>query len=614
MIGAGQMWTKTAGRRTAKPTVNFSAPRSAPWLCALLVTCACATTETPSTKEADQARIVFVLARQRADLGELALAVSTPGSPSYGEYWSVEAIASAYGASADSIARTDQTLRGVGAAPELDVTGTFMSAILTETQATTLFGNGLVAAVPPELDGAVTVVLGLSTFRAPPQPNGPPFPAPTAKNVTATVPWPAWTRASGTHPPCPSKDSAHCTSGFSNPAPQLEQTAFSPLQLRTAYGFDATHLTGTGRSAVVLQWGGLVAPSDMRAYEEGIGIPRVNLHQVRLDNAPGQPGGNGEATLDVQTIAGLAPGLERITLINGWGAPQGKWDAYNPIVYSSALDVNHTGGVLTDVISSSWGQCELGWSEQALETVEVILQTAAAAGVTVVVAAGDQGSAGCVSRTPPFTDTEQAVVYPGSSRWTTSAGGTSLQLNANNTIREAPVWNSWPLRLNEELPGLCHTPPCRPWPVWAGGGGMSAVFEKPSWQDGVNAGPARVVPDVAFSASAYPGVLIHRQGAWAGRGDGTSQAAPTFAAVTLVANEAAADAGLPRLGFANPLIYHLGEHSPDIYWDVVEGDNRIGNNDERFDNPCCVAKEGWDAASGWGIPLVDRLIQARSAL
>src|SRR6185369_11448193 len=114
-------------------------------------------------------------------------------------------------------------------------------------------------------------------------------------------------------------------------------------------------------------------------------------------------------------------------------------------------------------------------------------------------------------------------------------------------------WNDWPLQLDRTLPH-CDTPPCRPVPVWAGGGGRSIVFERPPWQvgPGVDLDGSRQVPDLAFLGDIYPATLLHFRGKWSGEGNGTSQATPIFAAMSTMLNQHALSAGRPRIGFVNP--------------------------------------------------------------
>ena len=79
--------------------------------------------------------------------------------------------------------------------------------------------------------------------------------------------------------------------------------------------------------------------------------------------------------------------------------------------------------------------------------------------------------------------------------------------------------------------------------------------------------------------------------------------------MTLLLNESAIDGGRSRIGFAAPLLYALARREPPTLIDVVDGDNVIGDNAERFAVDCCFAGPGYDLASGLGTPLVDRIAQ-----
>jgi kumamolisin len=469
--------------------------------------------------------------------------------------------------------------------------------------------------VPAELAGAVTGIVG--TFRSEaalalrlPEPRH------GAQAIESSERWPSWSKGSGTPASCPDyADPERCSNDFPNPGPPQDFRSFTPDQLRTAYRIEPTGLTGRGRTAVVIEFGQMVAESDIDAYTDGLGLPRLPLHQVLVDDR-GLPLDVGfEATLDVETLAGIAPELERLTLLAAYRHTDGAWLTYWPILFSKALDAGMTGGKLTDVVSASWIlACEHDLPDFSLvDALEAIFQTAAAAGVTVAVALGDQGSTACVPRTPPFAQTFLSVGYPGSSPWVTSVGATNLLLEHDNDIREIQSWNDWPLQLDRVLKDVgCHTPPCRPQPVWAGGGGRSVVFDRPPWQVGrgvERAGP-RQVPDLAFVGDIYPGTLLHLNGRWKGEGNGTSQATPIFAGIALMLNEAGAGAGRPRIGFASPLLYRLATKERRVFVDVVHGNNIIGDNEHRFDVDCCFAHPGYDLTSGWGSLLIDRALDA----
>lgn len=564
---------------------------------------------TPPTALTAKVRTVFVLERQQDDLADFVEAVSTPGSPQYQQYLTVEAVANTYGASDATIAALRTFLVDLGDDFEVDSTRTVMRGDIRPDDVRRILGSetkGTNAEVPAGLAGIVTSVHG-AFYNL----HGDPAPkfrhhsgGSSAGDGQTFAPddWPARNMGSGTHD-CPAREVSSCYNVFQNPGPPYAYQSFDPSQLQTAYGVESIGLTGSGTSAVVLEWGEQVAASDIQAYAAGLGYDEVTLNQIQGSGSPSTSVGL-EATIDVETIVGMAPGLTQITLINGAGD---NFISDASELYSMALDRSNTNGILTDVISVSYGACEdewlnsagteLGSGGQALMTV---LQSAGAAGVTVVVSTGDQGSSGCSSRTPPYTNTLQAVVHPASSPYVTAAGGASIDLNSENEIVTAVPWNNWGLQLDVATQASsCTTPPCRPYPVWAGGGGISELFNVPTWQTSVNSGSdsGRGMPDLVYLSDVYPAVTLYFQGGWVGEGNGTSQAAPTFAAMVMLLNQSLGE----RVGLVNPALYSLGADTPSAYFDITTGDNIIGNQFEQFKVSCCAASAGYDFASGWGI-------------
>jgi subtilase family serine protease len=174
----------------------------------------------------------------------------------------------------------------------------------------------------------------------------------------------------------------------------------------------------------------------------------------------------------------------------------------------------------------------------------------------------------------------------------TSLGGTQLHLDARGH-RTAPdnVWN------DQALFGTAA----------AGGGGLSHVFARPSYQQSV----ARVVdhrrgtPDISMSAAVDGGVLVYI-GFTGGDGitpgywifGGTSEASPEFAGVVAIATQRAHH----RLGLLNPRLYALGaEHAPGIV-DVTRGNNTVTfhQDGKKYTVPGFSARPGYDLASGLG--------------
>ena len=64
----------------------------------------------------------------------------------------------------------------------------------------------------------------------------------------------------------------------------------------------------------------------------------------------------------------------------------------------------------------------------------------------------------------------------------------------------------------------------------------------------------------------------------------------------------AREQGLPRVGFAPPLLYAMATRYPTAFVDVTLGSNAI------YDAvPCCRARGGYDLASGLGSPRADTI-------
>ena len=198
-------------------------------------------------------------------------------------------------------------------------------------------------------------------------------------------------------------------------------------------------------------------------------------------------------------------------------------------------------------------------------------QDAAALGVTICAASGDNGSG------DGLTDGANHVDFPASSPHILACGGTRLQ-STKGAITSETVWN-------DGANG------------GAGGGGFSTQFPLPAWQIGVTppAGLGRGVPDVSGDADPETGynVLVDGEASVIG---GTSAVAPLWSGLITLLNQ---KLGKP-LGFVQPLLYALPASSKAIN-DITQGSNGAYS-----------AGPGWDAASGLGSPSGENLLAALS--
>ena len=353
---------------------------------------------------------------------------------------------------------------------------------------------------------------------------------------------------------------------------------YTPAALAAHYDFPSGD--GSGQVVGILEFGGGYFEQDLRQF---CGLTRTGVPTVRPVSVDGTPtnardGAEGEVMLDVEVVAGACPGSTIVLYFAAW-SEQG-WIA--------ALDAAiHDTGNSPGVLSASWGYAEDAdiWSAAAMTQVNQSLKDAAYLGITVCVAAGDDGSSDAVE------DGHAHVDFPASSPYVLSVGGTTITSRDGKLVDVA-----W-----KEGDGL------RADSGGSTGGGVSAVFPRPDWQRSipivsVNPGSiaGRVVPDLAANAdwNASPYLLVVDGSAQPN--GGTSAAAPLVAALVTLIN---ADRNGRRLGYVTPLLYQPaspgGPPAPAGSagcTDVTTGDNvtdKLGGYS---------AGTGFDAVSGWGVP------------
>jgi kumamolisin len=336
------------------------------------------------------------------------------------------------------------------------------------------------------------------------------------------------------------------------------QSSYTPVQVGQLYGFPPGY-DGAGQTVAIVELGGGFATSDLAAYFAGLGLPVPAVSAVGVDgavNQPGQdPGGaDGEVLLDIEVVGALAPGAG-IVVYFAPNTDQGFVDAVS--------DATHAAPTPT-ALSISWGGPESGWATASRAALDAALADAAALGVSVTVAAGDNGSNDGTAA--PMVD------FPASSPHVLGCGGTSLQTRAGTgagpAISAEVVWD-------DTATGGGAT-----------GGGVSAGFPVPAWQQGLTADgtplTGRGVPDVAGDADPATGYQVRVDGTAEVIG-GTSAVAPLWAA--LIARLAQAHGG--PLGLVNPLLY---AHASALR-DITSGGNGA-----------YTATTGWDPCTGLGSP------------
>ena len=355
--------------------------------------------------------------------------------------------------------------------------------------------------------------------------------------------------------------------------------SYTPPQLGQAYAFPAG-TDGAGQTLAIIELGGGYAQSDLDTYFAGLGMATPAVGAVGVDGATNTggkdpQGADGEVLLDIEVAGALAPQAS-IVVYFAPNTDRGFLDAVATAVHATPTPA---------ALSISWGQSEDAWTAQARTALDQAFVDAAALGVTVCVASGDNGSSDAQ------TDGGVHVDFPASSPHALGCGGTSLRLSAAGAPPQETVWNDGASR-------------------GATGGGVSDAFGLPSWQNGVGVparagsggtagtpGTGRGVPDVAGDADPATGyqVLVDGKAVVIG---GTSAVAPLWAALVC------------RL--TQGLGHRLGLLQPAIYAGATAGTTPLGFRDiTTGSNGAYTAGPGWDACTGLGVPsgqqLLDRL-------
>jgi kumamolisin len=351
---------------------------------------------------------------------------------------------------------------------------------------------------------------------------------------------------------------------------------FYPAELAAIYAFPDGN--GQGQTVGLLEFGGGYFADDLATFCQNAQIqtPTVKAISVNNTSTSQKDGAEGEVMLDVEVVAGVCPAATIVVYFSTFD--EGGW--------VSAIDtaVHDKTNPLT-VLSVSWGYAEDatgGWSAGAIDAINDTLQAAALLGVTICVAAGDDGSDDEVG------DGHAHVDFPSSSPYVLAVGGTTLQAKGGVAVKET-AWKDGD-GLRKDNGGST-------------GGGVSVHFPRAAWQTvkiaSVNPGSidGRVVPDVAADASANTGywTVVDGQGGVSG---GTSAAAPLWAA--LIARINASLGGGASVGYLTPLLYQPVGSGPSLgstgCRDITSGDNSTASIGGYTAGP------GYDAVTGWGVP------------
>jgi hypothetical protein len=292
-----------------------------------------------------------------------------------------------------------------------------------------------------------------------------------------------------------------------------------------------------------------------------------------------------EATLDVTRAGGTAQNAQLLLVV--------ATDASGGIE-TDAQYLVQTSPAPVQVMSISFGACELDGGPSGVAYWDTLFQQATAEGISVFVSSGDSGASGCdagLTSSPPLDPEANSPNYICSSSYATCVGGTEF----NDTTNPSAYWST------ENSPGLGSALGYIPEGAWneplgenstpqaaASGGGVSSIIPTPDWQTGTGVSSERAgryTPDVAFSSSghdAYFACFAAGGGSCvvAANGSfqfeafyGTSAAAPSMAGITALLG---GKFGGPQ-GNLNPSIYQMAASNPNAFHDVTVGSSGVSN-------------------------------------
>ncbi len=573
-------------------------------------------------REASSATLRITVALRSAHprgLRRLATRVSTPGSASFRDFLTPRQVQARFGPRRGAAAAVRAWLNRhhlstrpalgdglllLAAGSAASVEAAFRTTIVRVRLpgGRTALVNRRAPRVPADLRRQVSAVIGLSTVHLP-----------GSGLASGPVPGPRACRA------------ARTTRHVYTAAWLARAYKFNPLYRQHDFG---QHVT------VALFELADYANPDIRAYTRCYRV-RPPVRRVRVDGGTtvaASGSGTLEATADVEIVAAMAPRASVLVYEAPLsGGDQSVVDTYGMIAQQDRAQV----------VSSSWGGCEPLAGAPAVRIEAQLFQEMALQGQSMMAAAGDSGSEGClpdVKEIPARLAYSLQVGNPASQPFVTAVGGTAITRYGSPPGQSA--WNQTPAGMGFPAPfnGRHGRPGKYPGNL-VGSGGVSRMWWMPTWQaafvrshhaSGARCGAppgtgCREVPDVsalaAIGTKDTRGYVIYgTAGAFNGQGwltvGGTSLATPLWAALTALADRQAPG---HRLGLLSPSLYRVARSDPRAFTDVAAGNNdylagygRRSQHTCRFrgrpNQPCYQAARGYDMATGLGTPQAGFLI------
>ncbi len=362
------------------------------------------------------------------------------------------------------------------------------------------------------------------------------------------------------HPALSTSNSTTSSPSYVPPTSPTATPPFNPATIKEAYNFTGLYKRGIFGGGVSLS---IVTAysylnSTLQTFDSQFGIAPYKVNQVQPLGPPSNT--SLETTLDAEWMTAIAPNAT-INVVEGPNAQVSTFTSLFEYV------VQHN---ISSVVSTSWGTPESQTPPSTITSDNNIFKQAAAQGIAITTASGDNGAYDNTSSLTPD--------FPSSSPYVTAVGGTWLNLtqSGSNVVRASET-------------------------AWSkSGGGISNVFPVPAYQKNLPGGlvlKGRGVPDVALNAQPSSSYFVYYQSStppsgWLAAG-GTSFGAPIWAGIIGLENQLRNTTGEGNIGFLNPFIYNISLTSnySSAFYDITQGNNGYYS-----------AGPGYDLVTGLGTP------------
>jgi hypothetical protein len=565
---------------------------------------------------------------QEADLQSLIAAQQDPSSTQYHQWLTPDQFAARFGVANSDIAQVESWLQQQGFAIEAvsrsknritfsGTVGQAEAAFGTEIHnyisgTETHFAPSSDISIPSALAPVVQTVTNLSSFRPKPHLRVSPVKANPQPNFTSG---------------------------------QTGSYFLTPGDVATIYDITASYnsgYTGTGQS-IALVGQSSILQSDVTNFQTAAALTVKNPTMVLVPSSGSSTtysGDEAESDLDVEYSGAIGKGASIYFIYVGSNQNYSVWDS---IQY--AVDTR-----IAPIISTSYGDCETDMASSDYTSLNGILAQAAAQGQSVVAAAGDNGSPDCYGDTTLSSSQQMALAvdFPASSQYVTGMGGTEFP-TADVTAGNTTYW-SQAVGSDVVSSALSYIPEqiwnddttcvqfvsAGGFPLCSGGGGVSALTARPSWQTGVpgiSSGTYRLVPDISLDASPINAPYLFcssdsqstgingscsngfrdSNNQYVTTAGGTSFDAPIFAGMLSIINQKTNSAGQ---GVINSTLYSLASNAATYaaaFHDITSGNNECTAGStycSSAGSSAYVATTGYDEASGLGSLDFNQLLNA----